>query len=101
MTNTKHTGYNPPYIDDEEKEIIESLHKHISKITHDKSKKNIQKDWSLAVKKTKKTKPISMRLQEKDIDLIKIEATQKGLKYQTLLSSVIHQYTTGRLISVN
>ena len=39
-----------------------------------------------------KSKNINIRLSEKDLQKIKSKAVKKGLPYQTLLSSLIHQY---------
>ena len=39
-----------------------------------------------------KSKNINIRLSEKDLQKIKSKAVAKGLPYQTLLSSLIHQY---------
>lgn len=39
-----------------------------------------------------KSKNINIRLSEKDLQKIKSKAVTRGLPYQTLLSSLIHQY---------
>jgi len=39
-----------------------------------------------------KPKNINIRLSERDLQKIKSKAVRKGLPYQTLLSSLIHQY---------
>jgi len=39
-----------------------------------------------------KPKNINIRLSERDLQKIKSKAVEKGLPYQTLLSSLIHQY---------
>ena len=39
-----------------------------------------------------KSKNINIRLSEKDLAKIKSKAVVRGLPYQTLLSSLIHQY---------
>lgn len=40
-----------------------------------------------------KTKNINIRLSEKALQKIKALAAQKGLPYQTLISSLLHQYS--------
>jgi len=40
-----------------------------------------------------KTKNINIRLSESDILKIKAKALEKGLPYQTLISSIVHQYS--------
>lgn len=41
---------------------------------------------------------ISLRVDGNDLADIKREAERKGLPYQTLINSVIHQYVTGQLV---
>lgn len=43
-----------------------------------------------------KTKNINIRLSEKDLLKMKAKAAKKGLPYQTLVSSVLHQYLAGK-----
>ena len=43
-----------------------------------------------------KTKNINLRLSENDLLKVKSKAQEAGLPYQTLLSSLIHQYAAGR-----
>ena len=43
-----------------------------------------------------KTKNINIRLSEKDLLKMKARAVKKGLPYQTLVSSVLHQYLAGK-----
>jgi len=40
-----------------------------------------------------KTRNINIRLSEKDIQKIKARAVNKGIPYQTLVASVLHQYS--------
>ena len=42
--------------------------------------------------------PISLRLDGALISEFKSEAEKKGLPYQTLISSILHQYINGELI---
>ena len=45
-------------------------------------------------------KPVTMRLSTADVMAARRIAERDGLPYQTLLSSVIHRYVTGRLVDV-
>ena len=45
--------------------------------------------------KHSKRKSISLRLLENDLEKIKTEAIKVGLPYQTLISSIVHQYVNG------
>ena len=44
-----------------------------------------------------KTKRVNLRLTEQDFELAHSRAREEGIPYQTLLSSVIHKYLSGRL----
>lgn len=41
-----------------------------------------------------KTKNVNIRISEKDLVKIKSRAAEKGIPYQTLMTSVIHQYSS-------
>jgi predicted DNA binding CopG/RHH family protein len=43
-------------------------------------------------------KQISTRLAERDLVRLKAKALEQGVPYQSLLSSIVHQYVEGRLI---
>ena len=44
-----------------------------------------------------KTKRVNLRVTEHDFNLAHSRAREEGIPYQTLLSSVIHKYLSGRL----
>ncbi len=52
---------------------------------------------NMALQQMTKKKAISLRLLENDIELIKARALSHGIPYQTLLSSIVHQYATGKI----
>lgn len=45
-----------------------------------------------------KTRRVNLRVTERDFSLAHARAREEGIPYQTLLSSVIHKYLSGRLI---
>ena len=45
-----------------------------------------------------KTKRVNLRVTERDFNLAHSRAREEGIPYQTLLSSIIHKYLSGRLI---
>ena len=45
-----------------------------------------------------KTKRVNLRVTERDFTLAHSRAREEGIPYQTLLSSVIHKYLSGRLV---
>ena|SRR3990167_2802095 len=50
-------------------------------------------------KKRNKEKRISIRVFASDLERIKKIAEEEGLPYQTLVTSVLHKFSTGRLVS--
>ena len=45
-----------------------------------------------------KTRRVNLRVTERDFSLAHARAREEGIPYQTLLSSVIHKYLSGRLV---
>ncbi len=52
---------------------------------------------SIAKNTFKKNKRVNIRMSEIDLELLREKALIEGLPYQTLMSSVLHKYVTGRL----
>lgn len=84
-----------PYFDGEEQEIVEAVERGEFVPDEDQAKRTSL--WKKAAKKTLKKKPISIRLLETDIQKLKSLSYQKGLPYQTLISSVLHQFANKKL----
>jgi len=83
----------------EEKEILESYEKgewvSVSKPA------NIAKYKAAAKATFKKDKRVNIRISELDLELLQERALIEGLPYQTLMSSVLHKYVTGRFAEKN
>jgi len=45
-----------------------------------------------------KTRNINIRISAYDIEKVKQRSAEEGIPYQTLISSVIHKYITGKLV---
>ena len=45
-----------------------------------------------------KDQRINIRLTSEDLDALRTRALQEGIPYQTLITSVLHKYVTGRLL---
>jgi len=45
-----------------------------------------------------KRKAVSLRLLERDLQKIRTKALAQGIPYQTLISSIVHQYVNDRLV---
>ena len=46
----------------------------------------------------RKDKRINIRLSANDLEALKTQAVELGLPYQTLVSSILHQYASGILV---
>lgn len=46
-----------------------------------------------------KRKAVNLRLLERDLQKIRTRALAKGIPYQTLISSIVHQYVNDQLVS--
>ncbi len=83
----------------EEKEILESYEKDewisVSKPA------SISKYKAAAKATFKKDKRVNIRISELDLELLQERALIEGLPYQTLMSSVLHKYVTGRFAEKN
>ena len=58
----------------------------------------IQAHQNIAKSTLKKDKRVNLRMSSKDLEAIKTYAVEEGLPYQTLMSSVLHKFVTGRLV---
>jgi len=58
----------------------------------------IKKHREIAKNTLKKDKRINIRLSSSDLQMLKSTAAELGMPYQTLVSSILHQYVTGRLV---
>lgn len=98
MSNKKQLGYDPPYFDEEEREIIEALKR--GEYVSDPDLPARIKEFKQAAANTLKKKPITVRIQQQDIERIKVKAMEQGIPYQTLVSSILHRYAKGTLKEV-
>lgn len=46
----------------------------------------------------KKNKRVNIRMSGKDLELLQERALIEGIPYQTMMSSVLHKFVTGRLV---
>ena len=79
----------------DEQEIVESYEN--DEWVSESSAKDIEKYKRVATNTLKKNKRVNIRMSELDLELIQERALIEGLPYQTLMSSVLHKYVTGRL----
>ena len=84
-------------LDDEEREILQEFERGEMRPVPDA--KGEMEAARLAARNTfNKTRRVNLRMTERDFNLAHMRAREEGLPYQTLLSSVIHKYLSGRLV---
>jgi predicted DNA binding CopG/RHH family protein len=84
-------------LDNEEIKLLESLESgEWSSVEN--LENEIQVHQNIAKNTLKKDKRVNLRMSSKDLEAIKTYAVEEGLPYQTLMSSVLHKFVTGRLV---
>ncbi len=83
----------------EEKEILESYEN--DEWVSVANPPDIAKYKAAAKNTFKKDKRVNIRISKMDLELLQEKALIEGLPYQTLMSSVLHKYVTGRLKDKN
>jgi predicted DNA binding CopG/RHH family protein len=86
--------------DKEEKDILDAYESGEMKLSTP-SKKEIESIKAIAKNTFKKDKRITIRLYDHDYKGIQKKAMEMGIPYQTLISSIIHRYIEGELVSKN
>ncbi len=83
-------------LDKEEKELLNSIESG-QWTSVDNLEDEISSHQVVAKNTLQKDKRINIRLSSNDLEALKTNASELGLPYQTLVSSVLHQYATNRL----
>lgn len=82
--------------DRKEKEILESYEKGEWKSLG--ASKKVQQRYQKAARATlAKDKRVNIRIASRDLEEIQARAMEDGIPYQTLMSSILHKYVTGKL----
>jgi predicted DNA binding CopG/RHH family protein len=84
-------------LDKEEKDLVDSYERGEWKSVKN-LKKEIEKHRGYARQTLKKDKRVNIRISSMVLDEIQIRAVEDGMPYQTLISSILHRFVTGRLI---
>ena len=84
-------------LSEEEAELLDSVESGEWKSV-DNVKEEMLRYQEIARYTLKKDKRVNLRLTSKDLEAIKACAVEEGLPYQTLMSSVLHKFVTGRLV---
>ena len=90
---------NPLELDEEEVQILQDFERgEFTSITNFKEAK--QKLEEAAAEFLQKDKRINIRISSRDLEALKKRATKEGMPYQTLISSTLHKFVTGKLRSM-
>lgn len=84
-------------LDKEEKELLESVESGEWESVPD-LEEELRRSKEYAKATFKKDKRLNIRISKHDLEALKIRALEEGMPYQTLVSSILHKYTTGRLV---
>ena len=82
----------------EEKELESSLGREEWVEAPNQLNEEIVQAAKSGVSARKREARVNIRLRQTTVNLIRDKAEQEGLGYQTLMSSILHKYATGRLI---
>jgi predicted DNA binding CopG/RHH family protein len=80
----------------EEKNLLDSYEKGEWKSVKN-LKTEIHRYQKIAQATIRKDKRINIRIAAKDLEDIQKKALEEGIPYQTLISSILHKYASGRL----
>ncbi len=84
-------------LDIEEKDILDSYERGEWKSVKN-LEKEIERHRGYARQTLKKDKRVNIRISSMVLDEIQTRAIEDGMPYQTLISSILHRFVTGRLI---
>jgi predicted DNA binding CopG/RHH family protein len=90
--------YNPKYIDREEKDLMQDLEKADTRKLPRPSQKAQDQLKRAAKRHVDKESKMNIRIDPYELSKLKAKAEMEGLKYQTLIKSVLHKYITGQLV---
>lgn len=86
-------------LDANEKEILESVERgEWQSVPDGEQQRNRYEGY--ARETFRKDRRINIRLSARDLEAIQKRALEEGLPYQTLISSLLHKYASGRLREV-
>jgi predicted DNA binding CopG/RHH family protein len=84
-------------LDPEEQEILELIERDELRSVPN-VKQEIERFRRIAEATFKKDRRINIRISSRDLNALQIRALEEGIPYQTLISSLIHKYVSGRLV---
>ena len=92
----KNTRPGGEYLDREERELIESIERD-EWVSVANLPDAVAEARSVATATLKKDRRMNIRISDRDLKSLKARAAEEGIPYQTLVTSVLHKYVSGRL----
>ena len=90
---------NPLKLDGEEVKILQDFER--GELTSINNFKEAKRQLEEAAHEfLQKDKRINIRISSRDLNSLQKRATKKGMPYQTLISSTLHKFVTGKLKSI-
>ena len=84
-------------LDKEEKDFLDSYEREEWQSVKN-PKEEIEKHRGYARQTLLKDKRVNIRISSMVLDELRTRAVEEGIPYQTLISSILHRFVTGRLI---
>jgi predicted DNA binding CopG/RHH family protein len=83
-------------LESDEKDMLESVERGEWRSTNN-AKRDRRRYARYARATFRKDRRLNIRISSKDLEAIQKRALEEGLPYQTLISSLLHKYASGRL----
>ena len=84
-------------LDTEEKDLLDSFEQgEWRRVSNEK--REIAKHQEYARNTMRKDRRVNIRISSKDLERLQTIALEDGIPYQTLMSSILHRYVSGRLV---
>lgn len=91
--------YDPDHIDREERDLAEALDSvDAEALDRPSQKRQVELREAARDHLIKRATKMNIRIDADELEKIKQQAEREGLRYQTLVKSVLHKYVTGQLV---
>lgn len=87
-------------LDKEERDLVASFERGEWKSVEN-LEQEMEKHRQIARNTLRKDKRVTVRVSSKDLEDIRAKAAEDGIPYQTLISSVLRRFVSGRLVDRN
>ena len=84
------------HLDDEERDLMDSIERGEWKSVKN-LKDEIEKHRQYARNTLRKDSRVNIRISSRDLEALQAKAVEDGMPYQTLMTSILHRYVTGRM----